>query len=156
MARGNLIVVTANPKGRFDECIISGTPLPGSFMELVPNTALQGGRATYRKRSSTAGSQGPVAILREDGSQGKTATQAYANNDRGFLYFPLPGDELNALVTVPGTGTGTIDLEGQLLECDANGGLTPATATADQALFQAMEKVVDSTSAVLTWVQRHS
>jgi len=65
-ARGNKIVLTADPKGVFLEGIVSGTPKPGTSMEMVPITGAfyAGGRHQYRVNTSgTNGKRNLVAIL---------------------------------------------------------------------------------------------
>lgn len=127
MARGNEIIVSANPKGHFEECVISGTPKPGTCMELVPATAPQGGRFTYRAVTRADGAKGPIAVLLPDSLQGKLATDAYENGKRGFLYWPIAGEELNMLLRYqPGTGTASNDAIGDLLEVDGATGMLQA------------------------------
>jgi hypothetical protein len=94
-------------------------------MELVPDTLPQGGRFTYRARSLLAdGAKGPIAVLDFDKLQGKLATDAYVTLTRGFLYWPIAGEELNMLYRdQPGTGTLGSDGIGDLLEVDGNTGM---------------------------------
>jgi hypothetical protein len=49
MARGNCIVVTAEPLGYFEEGYIAAgeTPKPGQILQKQSATALKGGRHTY-------------------------------------------------------------------------------------------------------------
>lgn len=99
MAKGNKIVISANPDpARFRECIVSGTPKPGTVMQLKASTAFVGGRPTYEARSLTAGSKGANAVLLPNTLEGQLSTTAYADGARGFLYFPQAGDELNMLL----------------------------------------------------------
>ncbi len=106
--KGTSIVVTSPPKGHFEEGIISGTPKPGQFMEIVPNVAPIGGCFTWRVSSKTTGNTRMVVILREDALQGKTYADAYVSGSRCFLYFPLVGEECNVL-TAAEAGTGSAD-----------------------------------------------
>ncbi len=127
MAKGNEIIVSAEPKGHFEECVISGTPKPGTVMELVPATSPQGGRFTYRACTRADGAKGPIAVLLPDSLQGKLATDAYTNASRGFLYWPIAGEELNMLLRYqPGTGTASTDDIGELLEVDGASGMLQA------------------------------
>lgn len=103
---GQDIVASANPQGKFEEVIISGTPLPGTFMEIVPSSAMVGGRFTMRNVTRANGAIGPVCILRADSLQGKMPTDAYVSGTRGFVYWPVAGEYLNALIS-ESVGTGT-------------------------------------------------
>ena len=98
MAYGSMIIVSSEPRGRFTEGIISGTPKPGTCMEIVPATEPVGGRFTYRVFSGASGAAQPVIVLLPDLLQGKLATDAYVTGTRGFLYAPANGEELNMLV----------------------------------------------------------
>jgi hypothetical protein len=76
-------------------------------MEMVPGTADVAGTFTWAAYGTTAASTGRgvsadgdrkvIAVLLEDEIQGKIYSDAYASGDRGLLYFPLPGDELNMI-----------------------------------------------------------
>lgn len=147
MAKGNSIIVTPEPKGRFTEGTISGTPVPGTCMEIVPSTNPVGGRFSYRARSSADGTQGPIIILLEDALQGKTKSDAYANGDRGFLYFPVNGEEFNmAIRDQPGTGTANLQNIGDLLHVDGASGMLQAAGSALSAPFTLLERgTVDET-----------
>ena len=127
MAKGNSIIVTPEPKGWFSECTISGTPVPGTCMEIVPSTAPVGGRFSYRARSLADGVQGPIIILLEDLLQGKVKSDAYANGDRGFIYFPVNGEEFNMAIRDPaGTGTAGVENIGDQLQVDGATGMLQA------------------------------
>ena len=107
MARGNEIIVSADPQGRHLEGYVSGTPAPGTVMQIKPGIEPIAGAYTWEPFNADAdGDQRMIVILLPDQLQGKTATDAYADGDRCFLYCPLPGEELNVLVAAPGTGTG--------------------------------------------------
>lgn len=157
MASKNVIVLTADPKGNFSEGTIVGTPKPGTLMEVVPNTALTNGRPSYRAASLPNGQSRMICVLREDDLQGFTVGTPYVTGTRGFLYWPLPGDEINVFVDVPGTGGGTIYPIGQLYEADSAGFVSAISGTVSCA-FVGMEAVVDSSlvggSPILTWCMR--
>ena len=102
MAKGNEIIVSTEPKGRFEGCIIDGTPKPGTCMQMKAATEPVQGQYTFEVYNKAAdGLPAPVIVLREDNMQGKTATAAYADNDQGFLYWPQVGECLNMLVADP-------------------------------------------------------
>lgn len=123
----NEVVVSAQRIGFREECVVSGTPKPGTHMEIVPSTADQQGRFTYRARGTTFsndGSRGPLIILNVDSEQGKTRDDAYVTLTRGFLHWPLPGEEFNLLARdQPGTGTLGIENIGDRLEVDSATGM---------------------------------
>ena len=130
MARGAEIIVSANPQGKFDECIVSGTPKPGTCMEIVPSTDPVGGRFTFRAVTRNDGAKGPIAVLLPDSFQGKLANDAYVTGTRGFLYWPLAGEELNMLLRYqPGTGTSLDENIGDLLEVDGASGKLQGVGT---------------------------
>src|SRR4051812_24284732 len=111
MARGNKIIVSANPDERnFKEGYIGSglTPKPGTLMQIQAATALKGGRHTFELYNGDVDGgrpKGPFYLLIEDSYQGKSTDTAYAAGDRCFLYIPEAGDELNMLVAnLAGTG----------------------------------------------------
>lgn len=105
MAKGNGIIVTANPKGTFIEGYITGTPKPGTMVQLDVSEATEGGRYTWEPFSADFdGQRALVAILLPDSLKGKLATDAYVTGDRCFIYCPVPGEHMNILVAdVSGT-----------------------------------------------------
>jgi hypothetical protein len=141
MAKGTKIVCDADPKGHFEEVIISGTPYPGTFMEMM-STAPVGGRYSYRNVTRANGAKGEVAILCEDSNQGKTATDAYVSGTRGLIYWPIAGEELNALLR-ESAGTGTLGEEniGDLLAIEKTTGELMAGGALASTPFKLMEHV---------------
>ena len=109
MARGNEIIVSAQPKGVFLEGWIFGALFPGIVVQVRGSVAEQSGRFTYEAYAPGAdGNRRAIMVLLPDQLQGKLATDAYVSGDRCFLYCPIMGEQLNMLVAdVPGTGTGT-------------------------------------------------
>ncbi len=151
--RGNEIIVSANPQGKFLEGTIVGTPKPGSIMEIIPNTGTVSGRHSWRVSSRAAGKPRLHAVLLADQLQGKLATDAYVTGTRGFLYVPINGEELNMRVDVPGTGSGAgiVDI-GEDLMVKGNGHLQPYNGSAQSMPFTSLESVADDASGeVLCW-----
>lgn len=151
MARGNKIIVTADPNGKFDEGTITDTSKPGMFVEVVPGTAMtRGGRPSFRARSLAAGAIGPVAILLEDDLQGFTADTAYVANKPCRVYWPEAGDQLNAVV---GDVAGTADdvAIGDKFGIN-NAGKLIANSSYASAPFQALETKTDPTADYRLWV----
>lgn len=156
MSRLNKIVLTAEPKGNFLEgLVITGeTPKPGTLMQIVPTTALVGGRHTWRAYTEgTDGNRpiGPLAVLCEDVNQGKTITDAYAAGDRCRLYCPLPGDELNLLfMNVAGTAD-DVAAGVRMIPDSGTGKVIPTTGTVEVEPAVSLEAIVDPTADQLLW-----
>ncbi len=167
MARGNGIIVSSEPAGRFEECFISGTPKPGTCMELKIGTALKGGRWTMEAAGTTAanstfsgmsadGDRIPIAVLLCSADHaacppGQLATDAYVDGARGCVYYPIAGEELNVLLLnlsgtaddyVPGTKL-TVD--------DGTGKLQLSSATPESEPFICLETQTDVAADVLVW-----
>lgn len=154
MAKGNNIIVSAEPKGVFKEGIIDGTPLPGTIMQIKAATEPVGGRHTWEVANYGAdGDQRVVAVLLEDRLQGKTKDDAYADEDRCFLYFPIAGEELNVRWFAPGTATSDSVAIGDFgIVDDGTGLLTDTTGSPESEPFQALETVSDVVLAgTLVW-----
>lgn len=154
MSKGNNIIVSAEPKGVFKEGIIDGTPLPGTIMQIKATTEPVGGRHTWEVANYGAdGDQRVVAVLLEDRLQGKTKDDAYADEDRCFLYFPIAGEELNVRWAAAGTGTGDAVAIGDLgIVDDGTGLVVDTTGSPESEPFQALETVADVVSTgSLVW-----
>lgn len=157
MARGNCIVVSADPPETFTEGIIAvgQTPKPGTVMQKDPTVALKGGRHTYKIYDRDADGDRPsgaIYILLNDFLMGLPVTQAYAAGDRCFLHVPRAGDEFNMLL---GDVAGTADdhaLGELLIADDGTGKLVATTGTPETESFQLLEAVVDPVADTLAWV----
>lgn len=143
--KGNEILLSENPRGRRTEGIVSGTPKPGTFMTLVAATEPDGtGRYTWEPYNRAAdGNRALVAILLEDHLQGKGPDDAYVNGDRCFLYFPLPGDELNARVADAAGTADDVAIGDLFIIDDGTGKLNATTGTPEAEVFQALETITD-------------
>jgi len=132
MSNFKTVITGAEFRGRIEGIIVSGTPYPGTCMELM-STAPVSGRMTYRARGTTFtkdGSIGPIAVLLEDELQGGGLTQAYTTGRVGRIYWPLPGDELMMRLRYQsGTGTSASEQIGDPLEIDAATGMLQAVGT---------------------------
>lgn len=138
----NTIVLTGEPRGRFLEGIISGTPKPGTVMQLKAATEPVGGNHTwevYNRDADGNHPQGALAVLLEDSTQGKTVSDAYVTGTLGRLYVPLPGDELLMLVSnIAGTGD-TFAIGDLLIVNDGDGELIATTGSPESEPFTVME-----------------
>jgi hypothetical protein len=161
MASGNRIVVTPEPRGRFEEVIVSGTPKPGTCMELKRGTAAVGGTYTYEPAGTTAasgaigmsadGDRIPVCVLvcfadHAACPPSKGPTDAYADGERGAVYWPQEGDQINVLFmnqsgtaddVAPGT-KGIID--------DGTGKVLPSTGAVESEPWNFAETYTDPTA----------
>jgi hypothetical protein len=153
MSKGNTILIDLEPRGKFTEGYISGTPKPGTCMTIKAGIAMDGtGRFTWEVFNSGADSdRNIVAVLLEDKLQGKLMTDAYADGDRGRLYFPVPGEELNLL---KGDVAGTADdfaVGDKLIIDEDTGKVIATTGSPEMEPFICLEAVVDPTADQLVW-----
>jgi len=149
--RGSVIVAQADPKGRWEEGLIDGTPKPGVVVEMKPATAMNNGRMTWQVFSRADGSLGPMCVLREDDLQGKTYNDAYVSGTRCFLYWPLVGEELNMRV-LDIAGTGDDIAIGDTFGVDQGTGKLVKGSLTNEC-FQAMEAVTDPTADTMLLVK---
>lgn len=142
MAQGNEIVVSANARGRKKEGILNGALQPGVCVEVSAGVEPVSGEHDWSVFNAAAdGDQRLVTVLDRDHNQGKLATAAYVDNDRCFLYCPLPGDELNMLVAnIAGTGD-TFAIGDILMIDDGTGKLIATTGSPESESFIVMETI---------------
>ncbi len=158
MARGNGIIVTANPRGIYMEGYIAAgqTPKPGTVMQPDPTVALVGGRHTYTAYNADADGgmpKGPLWVLLPNDLMGQPVTTAYAAGDRCYLYCPQAGEELN-MILGDVAGTGDDHTAGEMLIVDdGTGKLIATTGTPESEPFILLETVTDPTADTLAWVQ---
>lgn len=148
MAKGNQIIVTNNPRGVFLTGKLSGTPKPGTLMEIVAGTAADGNNQfTFQVyQPGTDGNQRPVMVLLEDETNGRTATTAYVTGDQCRVYIPVAGEELNCLVADV-AGTADDIAVGDLFIGDTGTGkLNATTGTPESEPFMALEASTDPTA----------
>lgn len=138
----NTIIVSQEPRGRFFDGYVSGTPLPGTVMQLKAATEPVNGMFTWEVYNRDADANrpvGPLVILLEDHLQGKGITDAYETGKVGHFYVPLPGDEL-LLVLQDVAGTGDTHAIGELLIVDdGTGELIATTGTPEIEPFVCLE-----------------
>lgn len=158
MARGNGIVVSANPRGVFMEGVlgVGVTAYPGTIMQIQPATGLVGGRHTFELYNADVDGgrpKGPYYVLMEDYLQGKTPSVAYAAGDRIFLYTPIAGEEVNLLFgDIAGTAaTSDVTKGDMLIVNDGDGMMLVSTGTPETEVAQAMETSLDMTANTLLW-----
>lgn len=139
------IIVTADPRGVFKEGTITGTPLPGTVMEITPATALDSnGRPTYRAyQPGTDGNRRPIFILLEDFGQGLTKDDAYVTGSHGFLYVPVAGEEFMMLFGNAGGTADDIAVGDMLIVDDSTGKVIETTGSPESEPFIALDAIVD-------------
>ncbi len=149
MASGNKILVNPDPAGVRLEGTISGTPKPGTCME-IKATALINGRPVYQVyQPGTDGDQRPVIVALEQPYDGTLATTAYADGDHGFFYAPIAGEEMNCLVADI-SGTGDDHAIGDVMMIDSGTGLIiVTTGSPEMESFILLEAATDPTAAAL-------
>lgn len=157
MARGNSIVVEANPRGKFTEGYIASgiTPKPGTIMERDPTVALRGGRATYKLYTPGADGakpKGGLWVLLEQNLIGKTTADAFAAGDHCQLYCPLPGEEIN-LLFLDIAGTADDHPAGEIAIPQSGTGKLIVTAGTPSVTFQLLETITDPLADTLAWVE---
>jgi len=147
--QGSDIFVTSNPLGVYIEGTISGTPKPGTVMQIKAATEPSLGLFTWEVfNADSDGDQRLIAILLEDKLQGKTYSDAYVTGSHGYLYIPIAGEQFNMLVAATGTGTGDTQAIGALyIVEDATGLLIATTGTPESEPFICLETQTDVVAA---------
>lgn len=157
MARGNQIIVTAEPRGQFMEGYVGAgeTHYPGMIVQIDPTVALKGGRHTYKLYAPGVDGEnplGPLWVVLPDYLQGKTHLDSTAAGLREFLYSPANGEELNCLVKNL-AGTADDHAVGEKLMVDHGTGLLiPTTGSPENEPFVLLETITDPTADTLAWV----
>ena len=154
MARGNEIIVSANPRGVFMEGVINAALKPGTIVQIDVSEGMgTDARLDWEAFSAGAdGNQRLIAVLLPDVNQGKIATDAYASGDRCFLYVPCAGEELNCLMADV-TGTADDHVFGELMIVDSGTGkLIATTGSPESEPFMLLEDVTDPTADQLVHV----
>jgi hypothetical protein len=168
MALGNEIILSSPPKGVFLEGTVTGTPKPGTILEVTPGqtpsgipplggSTTGGGRLTYRVyQPGTDGLARPQFVLLADNLQGGVSTTAYVTGSRVRLYVPAPGEELNLICTLFGTGTGNDLAVGDgLIVHSGTGFLIPTYSVSAVYQYVVLEKTADlSAGSALVHVMR--
>jgi hypothetical protein len=155
MARGNCIIVSSFPQGHFEGGFISGTPKPGTILQIDPTVALKSGRHTwvvYNRDADGDRPAGPFGVLCEDSLQGKTVDDAYVSGEFApRIYMPVAGDELNLLfMNVAGTADDIAAGDIAIVD-DGTGKVIKTTGTVETEVAVFLEAYVDPTADRLLW-----
>lgn len=167
MAKGNGIIVSAQPRGVFKEGYIVGTPKPGTVVTLVPGQTAPDdtGRWNYEPAGTTAATSGladamaadgdniSIGVLLENALEGQLMTTAFATGDRVRIYFPLPGEELNVLFQNQSGTADDLGIGTALIVDDGTGKVFKTTGTPESEPFIALEVVTDPTADQLVWCE---
>jgi len=143
-------IVIAGPQDRrgvYENVYISGTPMPGTIMQLKAATEPVANVFTFEAYDRSADGnrpQGGHAVLVEKDDEGKTYADAYADGDMGKVYYPAEGEEINVLVSAAGTGESDAQAIGDLyIVDDGTGYLVATTGTVENEPFVCRETVTD-------------
>ena len=151
MAKGNNIIVSNNPRGRFMEGYVNAALKPGTVVQVDVSEGLgDDGYPDWEAYApGTDGNQRAIAVLLEDKSAHAAATVAYASGARCQVYFPLPGEELNMLIADV-AGTGDSHAFGETLIVDnSTGKLIATTGSPESEPFQLWETLSALTADTL-------
>ena len=151
--KGTRILITANPRGVFEDVYVVGTPKPGTCMEIEPSVepvanifhyAVYGTQAGATEQYVSAdGDRKCIAILLERDQDGSTYNDAYVDDDFGRVYFPLMGEQFNMLFEdVQGTGDDLVIGEECMVD-DGTGKLLTADNNAEAHPFTVLETVTN-------------
>ena len=151
MAKGNEIIVTANPRGVFLEGTLSGALKPGTVVQIDVSEGIDSnGNLSWEAYNADAdGNRRLIAVLLPDTLRGKLATEAYTSGDHCFVYVPQPGEQLNMLIADV-AGTADDHSFGELLIVDdGTGKLIATTGTPESEPFVLLEAITDPTADTL-------
>lgn len=142
-ARGNSIILTGHPRGVKVDCIISGTPKPGTVME-IQTPFSQGGLHKMRVfQRGTDGQRATMYVLLEDDEQGQGIDVAYVDGKVGKVYVPLAGEEMNMrYADVAGTADDHTALEFAIVK-SGTGLLIATTGSPNREPFQILVAITD-------------
>ena len=161
--KGTRIQASSPSRGVFENCIIQGTPKPGTVMELQPAVAPVGGMFTYQAYGTQAydngdfvendGDRKVIAILLEKDDEGGIYSDAYADADIGRLYFPVMGEHFN-MILANQSGTGdSFAIGDELMVDNGDGKLMACNTDAEAHPFTCLEVVAALTADGLGWVR---
>ena len=146
--KGTRIIVSSPPRGVFEDVIVVGTPKPGTVMEIVPAVEPVGGVFRYAVYGTQAASGGLyvsadgdrkcIAVLLEKDDEGQTYNDAYVTLQRGRIYFPIAGEQLNMLFANL-SGTDSTAIGDEFMVDDGTGKLIDADNDAEAHPFTCLE-----------------
>ncbi len=158
MARGNEIIVTADPKGQFETGYLDSAGYPGMIYQKNYATALIGGRHTFTVYNRDADGNMPAGsywVLTNllQAMIGALATAEIAAGEQAMFYSPRAGEEINLLLENI-AGTGDDHAVGEILMVnDGTGKLIATTGTPESECAALKEAVTDPTADQLVWCE---
>lgn len=149
--KGNRILLSPDPKGRFVEGVVKAgqTFYPGMCVQPDLTIATNGNRYTYGYYDADADGGRPKGahwIVLEDIKLGKTATDPFVAGERFQAYAPQPGDELNLYL---GDVAGTADSHtaGEMLIIEDGTGEFIATTGSPEAEVAQLRETLSALTA---------
>lgn len=144
-ARGQKIIISSQPQGKFMDVIVNGALKPGTVVE-IQTGFYRGNRHRVRAyQPGTDGERRLIMVLLEKENSGGNITDAYADGEWAKAYCPIPGEELNMLVKdVSGTGTFDEFADGELAIVDTGTGkLIRTTGSPESEPFVSLDALAD-------------
>ena len=142
--KNSVILLEGNPRGHFMEGTIYGAPYPGTLMTVKAATEPTAGRFTWEPYNTDGNATRQLIAVLLEGFSGAIYNTIYVTGTRCRLYIPVPGDELNMMVSAAGTGTGDAIAIGDLLiPVDGTGLLIATTGSPEIEPFMCLETTAD-------------
>lgn len=159
--RDNKIVINVPARGKREEYIVKTgeTHYVGMIVCIDPTESMVMGRFVwkiYNRAADGDNPAGPLAVVTEDYLRqqvvsGASPLPSYTAGQRGFLYIPLPGDEINlCFANLSGTGDDHPAGEAAMVD-DGTGKLIVETGSPKQVVAVTLEAVTDPTTDTLIW-----
>lgn len=151
MSSKQKILLSDNPRGRKLAGIANGVIKPGMRVQIdVSEGRSANGLYTFEPfdpvGTGTIGNRGAaMMIVLEDAVQGRTVTDAYADDELLQVYCPVIGDELLVLLD---DGSDAVSF-GDMLISRGDGTFTETTGSVESEPFQALETVGNINSDTL-------
>ena len=145
------VLLMGEPKGKFLSGRVSGTPSPGTNMQ-IKATAFIGGKPVWEVAAPSGGDGKPclIAILVEDFDQGKGISDAYVSGTECQVYCPIAGEDMLVRVGEGGGTSNTLAI-GDLVMSDAEDGIFVPNSSGTSVPWQVCETVTQQADTTLVW-----
>jgi len=163
--KGSKIIVTADPKGQFDEGYVNTgeTFYPGICVQRDATQSTVGGRFVYKLYAPGTDGENPLgsywivtekmAVLQGSAIASSTSFPSFAAGARVEVYSPRAGEDINLLIKNL-SGTGDDHTKGEKLMVDTGTGMFIATTGSPESEpAQLLETLTDPTADTLAWCQ---
>lgn len=145
-SRGNKVILSAHPAGKFAEGTIYGTPKPGIVLS-IKTPFYEGGWHLWEPFTPASGHKRLIAVLLEDDLLGGTLDTAFVSGTRCKIYYPQMGDELNMLIAdLAGTGADNTHAALEQLMVQTATGKLIADSSGESEPFTLLEAVTTTTT----------